>query len=76
MREYFTVLIKENSTDNFKLLTEKLNAGYHIDSRCEVGRSLMLILVKYNEESNREQPVEGRSVLTSSRQYETARIPF
>lgn len=44
MREYFTVMIKENDTGNLKLLSEKLNEGFFIDDRISVGRSTVLTL--------------------------------
>lgn len=52
MREYFTVLIRENETTNLKLLTEKLNAGFSIDRRDDIGRSMLYILRKNNYEAD------------------------
>lgn len=53
MREYFTIMIKENDTSNLKLLTDKLNDGFHVEDRIEVGRSTVVTLQKRRE----SQPV-------------------
>lgn len=47
---HFTVMIKENDTSNLKLLTEKLNEGFYINERIEVGRSTVLTLRKIPRE--------------------------
>lgn len=44
MREYFTIMLKENDTSNLKLLAEKLTEGFYVDDRIEVGRSTVLTL--------------------------------
>jgi len=62
MREYFVVMIKEGSTENLKLLTEKLNAGFYIDNRYDVGRSLMITLRKDASENE----LRGTSIALDS----------
>lgn len=47
MREYFTIVVKENSNENLGLLTEKLNSGFHVDRYYEVGKGGIFILEKF-----------------------------
>jgi len=53
MREYFTIMIKENDTGNLKLLTDKLNEGFYIDNHIPVGRSTVITLQKRREDGVR-----------------------
>lgn len=55
--EHITILLKENTTDNLKLLTEKLNEGYYINDRIVVGRSTVLALRKPQRETRDRYPV-------------------
>jgi len=48
MREYFTIMVKENDTSTLKLLTEKLNDNFSIDDRIQVGKSTLLTLYRRN----------------------------
>lgn len=66
MREYFTIVVKENSNENLGLLTEKLNAGFHVDRYYEVGKGGIFILEKFTSRENTNMLVE------SGRIYETA----
>lgn len=52
MREYFTIMVTENSKENLGLLTEKLNAGFFIDDRISVGRSTLMVLQKRHNRNN------------------------
>lgn len=52
MREYFTVMFKENDTSNLKLLTEKLNAGFGIENQVSVGRSTVVTLSRYQRDNS------------------------
>lgn len=80
MYEYFTIMFKENDTSNMKLLTEKLNEGFHINDRTAVGRSTILTLAKSRQEetndtgrlsiSGGERPVSVRSG------YSHSDVPF
>lgn len=49
--EFFTILLKENSNDNMKLLTDKLNDGFHIEQYISVGRSTTVVLRKRVQET-------------------------
>jgi hypothetical protein len=49
MREYFSIMIKENDTSTLKLLTEKLNEGFVYDNQYTVGRSTVITLQKYTQ---------------------------
>jgi hypothetical protein len=51
MREYFTILVQENSKENLGLLTEKLNDGFYIDQTFNLGRSTLMVLQKRNMDS-------------------------
>lgn len=46
-------MIKENDTSNLKLLTEKLNDGFYVEDRIEVGRSTVVTLQKRRESNTR-----------------------
>lgn len=50
MREYFTIMLRENSDEGLKLLTQKLNSGFTVNQRVEVGRSTLVILEKYTRQ--------------------------
>jgi hypothetical protein len=66
MREYFTVVIKENSTENMGLLTEKLNDGFGVDRFYEVGKMGVFILEKHTHSNTRPTLAEGYVVENSS----------
>ena len=68
MREYLTVMIKENDTTNLGFLTERLNEGYRVDDRIDVGRSTVITLYRRTEEQNVLRDLE-RPVLTSTGVY-------
>jgi hypothetical protein len=66
MDKHFSILLKENDTNNLKLLTEKLNEGFYVNERIEVGRSTVIVLRKPEERTRRsryadlvDQAVEG-----------------
>ena len=66
MVEYFTIMIKENDASNLKLLTEKLNDGFTVDERIEVGKSTVVALRRRSSELSRrrvsrEEPVDLES---------------
>lgn len=52
MREYFTIMVKENDTSNLKLLTEKLNAGFYISNHIPAGRSTVITMEKQTQNRN------------------------
>jgi hypothetical protein len=74
MDNHFTIMLKENDTSNLKLLTEKINEGFYVNERIEVGRSTVIILRKPEERRNRnnryadliERAVENEMVYGSS----------
>lgn len=71
MREYFTIMVKENDTSNLKLLTDKLNEGFYIDDRIEVGRSTLITLqrrpqVNLGQVPSRPIDTQTESVATSN----------
>lgn len=72
MREYFTIMVKENDMANLKLLTEKLNEGFRIDDRFEVGRSTVVTLRRHAEIQELARAVP--TGLSSS--YASENIPF
>ena len=74
MYEYFTVLLKENSNDNLKLLNDKMNAGFTVDNQITVGKSTVVTLRKRAEprvntnltyETDAAIPMLSGSVLTA-----------
>lgn len=66
MREYFTIMIKENDTTNLKLLQEKLTEGFYLNDRIEVGRSTVLTM---------QRMVETNSSRTTNRTVESEGVP-
>lgn len=63
---YETIMIKENDVTNLNKVTEKLNEGFRIDDRIEVGRSTVLTMRKrvLTEQMNRRAQREYRDVET------------
>lgn len=55
--EYFTIVLKEGSSENMGLFTEKLNEGYYLDNKIQVGKSTTLVLRnnKYEGKNLREE---------------------
>lgn len=52
MREYYTIMIAENANASaMKQLTDKMNEGFYVDNYLSVGRSMLIILQKRQEET-------------------------
>lgn len=76
MNEFFTVLLKENESTNIKLLTEKLNDGFHISDTITVGRSTVVTL-RRNSRSNRLTESVAVGMSSSDLSYGSSEtIPF